>query len=284
MKPIPIPTKLEYTSGQDQNTGIISIEPCYPGYGLTLTNALRRILLSSLSGAAITSFKIKNILHEFSSIDHVKEDVVEIALNLKQIRLKMFSDEPQRMSLSVKGEKKVSAKDIIAPSNVEIVNPRQHIATLTDKNAELEIEFIVQTGRGYLPTENREEELEVGMIAIDALFSPVLKVSYKIENIRVGQMTNWDKIIFEIETDGTIQPKEALHKASQYLIEHFQFIHLMTSEKQEGIAEIPKKQVIEEKMEMPVVQLPEVKVTETLPKVRKRGRPRKIKTEEQEKS
>src|SRR3989338_4990710 len=230
MNTIPTPTKLEYIEGENHNKGNIIIEPCYPGYGITIANALRRVLLSSLPGAAVTSFKIKNVQHEFSSIPYVKEDVVEISLNLKKLRLKIIGDESVRLNLRAKGEKKVTAEDITPVGNVELVNPHLHIATLTDKSAEFEMELVAINGRGYSPTENRNEELEIGMITIDALFGPIINVSYKIENVRVGQMTNWDKIILEIESDGSMSPKGTLNLATQYLIDQFQFINTLTKE------------------------------------------------------
>lgn len=281
MQSIPIPTKIDLQEGEDKNTAKIIIEPCYPGYGITLGNALRRVLLSSLPGAAITSFKAKNILHEYSTIENVKEDLVEISLNLKQIRFKIFSDQPVRLTLSAKGEKKVTTNDFHLSSDIQIANPNQHIATLTNKNAELEMEVIASSGRGYIPTENREE-LEVEMIAIDSLFSPIKKVSFNVENVRVGQMTNWDKLIIEIETDGTLTPRQSIHEATKYLIEHFNFIGTSTSvsENPQPIKEGKKsKDTIEE--ERPAEKEEEQKETiseEKKPK--KRGRPRKIKKEE----
>jgi len=224
MQPIPIPSKLEFQNGDKPHTGQVIIEPCYPGYGITLGNALRRILLSSLPGGAVTSFKIKSVLHEFTAVKNVKEDVVEISLNLKQLRVRVLSEEPVRLTLKAKGEGAVTGKNIEKNSDVEVVNPDVHIATLTDKNAEFEMELIVSQGRGYVTTETREDESEVGMIGIDSIFSPVVRVNFTVDNVRVGQMTNWDKLIMEIETDGSIGPREALNESSKYLIEHFHFV------------------------------------------------------------
>src|SRR3989338_1491410 len=225
MENIPLPSKIEIQPGKNANQAAVSIQPCHPGYGTTLGNALRRVLLSSLPGAAVTAFKIKGASHEFSALSNVLEDLVEVALNLKQLRLKVFSAEPVRLELKVKGEKKVTAKDIKPNSDVEIANPDLLIATMTSKDAELEMEIIVSQGRGYIPTENREKEnLETDMIMVDAIFTPIKNVGFQIENVRVGQMTNYENLILNIETDGTISPQEALNQATQILIDHFNFI------------------------------------------------------------
>ncbi len=225
MENIPLPSKIEIRPGQKQNEEIISIQPCHPGYGTTLGNALRRVMLSSLPGAAVTAFKIKGVSHEFSTVPYVKEDIVEISLNLKQLRLKVYSEEPVRLELKAKGEKTVTAKDIKTTSDVEIINPDLVIATLTNKEAELEMEIVATQGRGYIPTETREkEDLETNMIMIDSIFTPVKNVGFNLENIRVGQMTNYENLILTIETDGSISPQEALSQATQVLINHFQYI------------------------------------------------------------
>ncbi|MDD5109629.1 MAG: DNA-directed RNA polymerase subunit alpha [Patescibacteria group bacterium] len=225
MESIPLPTSIQIEAGENDRIAKIIIEPFFPGYGTTIGNALRRVLLSSLPGAALTSFSVKGIQHEFSAVPGVKEDFVDIALNLKQVRLKVYADQPVRLHLSVKGERKVTAGDITETSEVKILNPEHVIATLTDKSASLEMDFIAQQGRGYVPTETREkEELEVGMIALDALYSPIRKVGFLVENVRVGQMTNWDKLILEIETDGALTPKEALEMSAKYLIDQMTFV------------------------------------------------------------
>lgn len=199
----------------------ITIEPCYPGYGTTLGNTLRRVLLSSLPGAAATAIKIQGVDHEFSTIPGVKEDVVDLLLNVKQLRLKVFSAEPAHVQLVVTGERIVTAGDIQGTSDVEIINKDLHLATLTDKKAKLEIDFTVQQGRGYVPVEAREEEkLDIGTIAVDALYSPVRRVGYTVESVRVGQMTNYDKLVLDVETDGSLTPLEAVKQASQLVIDH----------------------------------------------------------------
>lgn len=239
MENILLPSKIEYQKGKQPNTGTLIMQPLYKGYGTTIGNALRRVLLSSLPGAAITAVKIKGMQQEFSSLPNVLEDGVEIVLNLKQIRMKVFTDEPVKLTLKVKGDKEVTAKDIKASSDVEIVNPDAHIATLTDKKAELDMEFTVEKGRGYVPTENQDiESMEIGNLAVDSLYSPVINVGYKVENVRVGQITDYDKLTLDVETDGTIDPEEAIQQANQILIDHF---NLIKKEEKEDKKEDKKK-------------------------------------------
>ncbi len=204
---------------------ILEIEELYPGYGLTIGNALRRVMLSSLVGAAITLIRIKDVNHEFSTLPGVLEDAVEIILNLKQVRFKVHSDEPQIITLKAKGEKKVLAKDIKTVSQVEIVNPNAHIATLTSKNASLEMEIRVEKGLGYSAIESRKrEKQEIGAMAVDAIFTPIKMINFEVEDMRVGDKTNYNRLRFDIETDGTITPAEALTNAANLLIEHFKII------------------------------------------------------------
>lgn len=205
-----------------QHHAVFTIAPCYPGYGTTLGNALRRVLLSSLPGAALTAVKIKGVDHEFSTMDHVKEDVVDILLNLKQVRLKVFSDEAIEIHLKVTGKKKVTAKDFEKHNEVEVANPELSIATLTDTAAHLEITAIAQNGRGYIPVEMREsEKLDVGYMALDAVYTPVRNVNFKTEHVRVEQMTNYDKLSLDVITDGTVTPEAAFSQACQILVDHF---------------------------------------------------------------
>ncbi len=206
----------------EKNRAQFTISPCYPGYGTTLGNALRRVLLSSLPGGAITAVKIKGVDHEFSTIENVKEDVVDMLLNLKQVRLKVYSDEPVTLTLSVSGKKKVTAKDFEKNSDVEVTTPDVHIATLTDAASKLEITIIAQKGRGYVPVEAREsEKLDVGYMALDAVYTPVRNVNFRSEHVRVEQMTNFDKLLIDVTTDGTVSPQEAVSQASQILVDHF---------------------------------------------------------------
>lgn len=213
------------TISETNKVGEFDIEGVYPGYGLTLGNSLRRVLLSSLPGAAVTQFKVKGILHEFSTIPGVMEDVVEIGLNLKKVRFQFFAEEPQVLTLKIKGEKAVTAGDIEANSQVIVVNSNQPLFTLTDKKADVEMEITVDKGRGYVPVERRKtEKLEIGVVALDAIFTPVQAVSFKVENMRVGDRTDYNRLHLQIATDGTISPSDALHKAGNILLDHFQKI------------------------------------------------------------
>ncbi|MEK7447508.1 MAG: DNA-directed RNA polymerase subunit alpha [Patescibacteria group bacterium] len=226
------------------NLTIFAIEPLHPGYGMTLGNSLRRVLLSSLEGAAVTSVKIEGVLHEFSTMPNVKEDVVEIIMNLKKVRVKSTSDETEYLTLSASGAGKVTAANIKKNQNVEILNPELEIATLDNKNAKLEMELRVDKGRGYVTVEKRKKEkLGVGFIALDALYSPIRRVHYNVESTRVGQMTNLDRLVLEIETDGTMTPEEALKRSAEFLVEHF----LVVSGKESITAR--KKEVAVEELE-----------------------------------
>lgn len=223
---LPKPPKLVKKDG---NLGIFEIDDIYPGYGVTLANALRRVMLSSLQGAAVTSAKVRNVAHEFATLPNVKEDMVEIILNLKQLRFKLFGDEPVKVTISAKGERKVTAADIKASSQIEVINKNAPIATLTSKNAELDIELTVEKGLGFLTVEQQTKgKKETGVIAIDAIFSPVRKVGYEVENARVGQRTDYNKITFEIETDGSIEPEDALSQSAEILIKQFEAIRLIS--------------------------------------------------------
>ncbi len=225
MDSILLPNKIKFNRGERPNEGILTVEPCTQGYGTTIGNALRRVLLSSLSGAAITSVKIKNADHEFSVIKNVKEDVLEIILNLKAVRVKLFSQEPVKLTLTVKGEKIVTAGDFAKDAQVEVVNPDLQLATLTDPSATLEMEVTITPGRGYRSTEERsKEKAELGTIAIDAFFSPVLNVSYKVEAARVGDKIDFDKLTLRVETDGSLDPLDAVNQAVTILQDNFQVL------------------------------------------------------------
>nr|HPN55172.1 DNA-directed RNA polymerase subunit alpha [Candidatus Moranbacteria bacterium] len=233
-------------------------------YGMTLGNALRRVLLASLEGAAITSVKIKGISHEFSTLDGVMEDAVQIILNLKKIRFKMHSEEPVKVSLKFKGEGKVTAKEIKCPSSVEVVNSDQIIATITDKKTELEMEIEVSKGLGYVPIEQQERpDKEIGVIAIDAVYTPIKRVNYEVENMRVGKRTDYNKITLEIVTDGSITPEEAFKKAVAILVEQFSVlggIEVIEAGKEEEIEESVANQ--DEKTEEQEIDPLKMKVTE----------------------
>ncbi|MDP1709835.1 MAG: DNA-directed RNA polymerase subunit alpha [Candidatus Komeilibacteria bacterium] len=226
MENISLPSTIAIAVDKDDaNKGVVTIEPLYPGYGQTVANALRRVLLSSLPGAAIFAFKIKGVKHEFSTLPYIKEDVVDISLNLKRLNLKSFTDEVVKLEIEAKGEKVVTAKDIKANSDIEISNPDFPILTLTDKAASLDMTIWIKAGRGYETVESRpDQELEVNAIAIDAIFSPVRQVGYQVDNIRVGDRTDYDKVIMQIETNGAISAQEALHNSAIILSQHFTLI------------------------------------------------------------
>lgn len=206
-----------------ENYGRFKIEPLDQGYGHTLGNALRRVLLSSIPGAAITRIKIDGVFHEFSTIEGVKEDVTEIVLNIKGIRLRSYAERPMKMLLSRRGGGIVRASDIDAPSNVEIVNPDHYICTLDSDSARLEVEMTVERGHGYVPADQRDP-LPIGEIPVDAIFTPVPKVNYIVENTRIGQATDFDRLLLEIWTDGTVKPGDALSHAAQILVQYSQTI------------------------------------------------------------
>jgi DNA-directed RNA polymerase subunit alpha len=237
-----LPSKLSIVT-EVGTKGIYEIDGLYPGYGHTLGNSLRRIILSSLSGAAITSLKIEGADHEFSVLDGVKEDVVTILLHLKQVRFRLLTDEPQVVKLSVKGPKDVTAADIEVGGQVEVLNKDLHIATLTGKNT-LSIEMTVQKGLGFVAKDmHQKSKTEVGMIAVDAIFTPIRRVAYEVENMRVGDNTNHNRLRITIETDGTLTPREALENAIVIMVEQLQAIVGFTiesksaktdSEKEEG--------------------------------------------------
>lgn len=236
--------------------GKFIIEPLPQGYGHTLGNALRRVLLSSLPGAAITQVKFTGVPHQFSTIPGVSEDVVDLTLNLKKIRLKIFAENPVVIKLLAQGPKEVKAGDLEVPPEAEVVNKNLHLATLADKKTKLEVELIAEPGVGYVPSKEREIT-KIGVIPLDAIFTPILLVSYQVELTRVGQITNLDRLILEITTDETITPKEALKKASEILTS---FFARLESGKKEIKKEVPKeekkipprqKQILIEELDLP---------------------------------
>ncbi len=210
---------------EEANTGSYEIDGLYPGYGHTLGNSLRRIILSSLPGAAITSVKIAGAAHEFSTLEGVKEDVVSIILNLKRVRFNLLGGEPQTITLTVKGPKEATAASFECPGQVTVLNPGQPIASLSGKGATLDIEARVEQGLGYVPKEVlQKERVDIGAIALDAIFTPVRRVNYEVENMRVGDRTDFNRLRFFIETDGTIAPREALTKSIQIMLEQLRAI------------------------------------------------------------
>lgn len=259
-----LPQKPKYTQ-IDENSAKFEILGCYPGYGMTLGNALRRVLLSSLEGAAVTAVKIKGISHEFSTMEGVMEDAVQIILNLKKIRFRMHSDEPVKVSLKFKGEGKITAKEIKCPSSVEVVNTDQIIATVTDKKVEFEMELEISKGLGYVPIEQQErEEKEIGVIAIDAVYTPIKRVNYEVENMRVGKRTDYNKVTLDIVTDGSITPQEAFEKSVQILVNQFSALSEMEAVETKAAAkdaEIVAEEVAEVAKEEEVDPL-KIKITE----------------------
>jgi DNA-directed RNA polymerase subunit alpha len=204
------------------SSATFTIDPLHNSYGMTLGNSLRRVLLSSIAGSAVTAFRIEGASHEFTTLPHVKEDIVTIVLNLKKVKFKVYSEEPQILRLNKKGKGVVKAKDITLNADVEVVNPDQVIATLDDAKAGIDMDIHVETGRGYRPVDESSKHKTVAdMINIDAIFGPVSRVRYKVENTRVGQMTDLDKLIITIDTDGTITPKDAFEEASAILVNQY---------------------------------------------------------------
>lgn len=220
------------TEASAQNYGRFSIGPLESGYGITLGNALRRVLLASLPGAAVTSLRVSGIHHEFSDIPHVREDMTALILNVKQLRIKLFNNESARLRAEIKGEGTLTAGDLECPPNVEIVNPDLSLLVADSPEAELDIELVVEPGRGYSPAEERGK-LPIGEIPVDAIFSPIRRASYAVERARIGQVTDYDRLAFEVSTDGTVSPHDALSEAARILVQHFTLISGVTEEEPE---------------------------------------------------
>jgi len=274
MEKIPLPNLFELKEAGPNRAHLV-IEPLFAGYGTTIGNALRRVLLSSIPGAAVKTLKIKGADHEFSTLEGVKEDVVDIILNIKNLRLKLHTNEEVRLIIKTKGKKEVTAGDIEANSEVEVMNPDLHIATLTSDKAEFEMELIVNRGRGYLPTESRnEEKKEIGMIAVDSIYTPVKNVGLTVENVRVGQVTTFERVTLDIETDGIVSPKEAVALASQILVDHFSLLLEKDLEPQTQRTDMEMAEgsmVIASEEEAPTpLSMEELPATQ-----KKRGRPKK---------
>lgn len=231
--------QVKISSEGNGSEGIIVIEPLPQGYGMTLGNALRRVLLSSLPGSAVTQVKIDGVSHEYSTIKGVKEDVVQILLNLKKVRLQIEGDKPVKLSIEAKGPKEVKAKDIEVPAGVKIANPDQLIATLADNKTKFEVELTAEKGVGYVPVEGRRG-LGIGTIPLDANFTPITRVNYKVEATRVGQITNFDKLTFDMATDGTVTPAQAVKEAAKILTDYF---NVLVEQKK-----APKKEKAEEEV------------------------------------
>lgn len=212
------------------------IEPLEAGFGHTLGNSLRRVLLTSLEGSAITSIKIDGVAHQFSTIEGVVEDVIEIILNLKKLRVRVFSDKPIKLKIQASGKKQVSAKDIEIIGDGEVANPDHHIASLTGPKAKLNIEMEAAKGKGFVQAEEKSSS-EIGVIPIDALFSPIVSVNYHVESTRVGRKADFDKLVLEVKTDGTITPKEALEQAGRILVDTFKQIYEPAAVEEEVVSD-----------------------------------------------
>ncbi|MBI2856604.1 MAG: DNA-directed RNA polymerase subunit alpha [Chloroflexi bacterium] len=217
--------------------GRFAVEPLEPGFGITLGNPMRRVLLTSIPGTAVTWVKIEGALHEYSTIPHMKEDVSEFLLNVKALRLKSLAERPGKLRLDISREGDVTAGDIDVPSDFQIVNPELHLATMDSETVNLSVEFNVDQGKGYIPA-SIGDGLPIGVLPVDAIFSPVRKVNYNVENTRVGQITNYERLILDVWTDGTVTPVEAVKKAAEILLEHF-FLFANSDKAGAGTAERP---------------------------------------------
>ena len=227
---------------EEGNSGVYEISGLYAGYGHTLGNSLRRIILSSIPGAGITSVKIEGVPHEFSKINGIKEDVITILLNLKKVRFKINTDEPQTAKISASGITAVTAKDIEVPSQLEIMNKKEHIATLTSKEAKLNIEFTVEKGLGYVSREElKKDKVGMGTIVLDAVFTPIKKVNYEVENMRVGDRPDYNRLRISVETDGSVTPAEAVEKSIETMIHHLKAIIGFQEKKEVKIESAPGK-------------------------------------------
>lgn len=270
MEKIALPQKIKFEKGEKPNQEIVTIEPCYPGYGTTLGNSLRRVLLSSLPGAAVVGVKIKGADHEFMTLPHVKEDMLEVIMNLKLLRFKMHTEGIVKLELDAHGEKTVTAADIEKNSELEVINTDQVIANITDMAGNLKMDIYVSNGRGYETIESREKiKHEVGYIEIDSPYSPIMSVGINIENARVGKMTNWDKLILDILTDGTITAEKAFEDSVKILIE--QFSALLGVQPVEEVKEV--EEIVEEVKDLKDIVLDEDEIGGDEKK--RRGRPKK---------
>lgn len=247
---IPLPPKPKIIK-EERGRAVFEIEKLYPGYGQTIGTSMRRVLLSSLKGAAITTIKVQGVGHEFSTMEGVKEDAVDLILNLKQMRFRLQGDGPFEIALSAKGEKEVLGKDFKTPSQVEVITGDLHIATLASKKASLVLEAIVESGLGFVSAEERKKEkVEVGTIALDAAFSPVRHVNYEVENMRVGDRTDYNKIRFSIETDESITPQEAFEEAAKILVSQYTaFTEGFAVEEAEFLPRVNGEEMVSEEME-----------------------------------
>jgi DNA-directed RNA polymerase subunit alpha len=285
MEKIALAKNIKIIPGDNENIGRIEIEPLFPGYGITLGNSIRRVLLSSLPGAAPIGVKIKGVNHEFMAIPHVKEDVLEIILNLKKLRLKSHAEEPVKLELDIHGKKTITAGDISKNSEVEVINKDLHICEITDMAGNINMEILVDHGMGYETIESRDEaekkKQDIDYIEMDSIFTPVLRAGLSVENVRVGKMTNWDKLIIDIETDGTISPKESFEESVRILIEQFNAVAKIDGKNKEKEDKTNKKDEDDEAKDSEKEE--DKKIEEEInkdeeeeePKKKKPGRPKK---------
>jgi DNA-directed RNA polymerase subunit alpha len=240
-----------------RNYGKFIIGPLERGYGITLGNALRRVLLSSLEGAAVTSMRIADVQHEFSDIPGVREDVIRVMLQIKQLRMKLFDVDTARLHLEIRGGGVVTAADVITPPEVEIVNPDLYLFTVDDSRANLEIELTVERGRGYSPSDERGGRLPIGEMPVDAIFSPIRRVNWEVGYARVGQSTNYDRLILEVWTDGTLSPEDALSTSAKVLIDHLRHLAGVSEESLAAITEeeVESSRLTSEMIETPIENL-----------------------------
>ncbi|MDD5069292.1 MAG: DNA-directed RNA polymerase subunit alpha [Candidatus Omnitrophica bacterium] len=239
------------------NYGRFIAEPLERGYGVTLGNVLRRVLISSIEGASVTSINIDGISHEFTAVEGVLEDVTELILNIKNIVLRSYSKSPRKIYIKEQGEKVVKARDLITDESIEVINPDLHIATLTSKDSKLNIEMEVGRGRGFVPAEmNKREDMPIGVIAIDSIFTPVQNVSFKVENTRVGKRTDYDRLIIDIKTNASIEPKEALIYAAKVMSKHLELFFTLGEILEEEAEELtPEELALYEKLKIPISEL-----------------------------
>jgi DNA-directed RNA polymerase subunit alpha len=252
MEHIFLPTSVAFEETDRPHVGKLVISPCHQGYGTTLGNALRRVLLSSLPGAAVGAVKIKGVQHEFSGIDGVLEDMIQIILNVKQMAVKSYSNSPVVLTLTKKGIGEITAGDFEKNSDVEVMNKDLKLMTVTDKNKEIEMEVIIEPGRGYVPVSEKDaKNLDLGTILIDSLYTPIRDVGFEIQLVRVGDVTDFEKLILTIETNGTVTPKDAVEQATKILMDHFSLILNVSQEgmAEERLAPVEPEAVSEEEVE-----------------------------------
>lgn len=240
-----------------RNYGKFTFSPLERGFGVTVGNAIRRVALSSLDGIAVTSVHINEVLHEFSTIPGVREDVIEVMLQIKQLRMNLFDVNSSQIQLDIKGEGTITAADIICPSEVEIINPDLYLFTVDDKKAHIEMTLTVERGRGYSPAGERTDRLPIGDLPVDAIFTPVKRVNWTVESARVGHSTNYDKLVLEVWTDGTVSPEKALIESSRIIIKHLSYIAGVTEEMFviEPVVEEPVSRINSEAAETPIENL-----------------------------